>query len=300
MSHRRPDPRQAPLEQTLRRALRLAADSIEPGADGLDRIRSKIAAGPPAFVQTTRWTGWAYWCSRYFTGLLAAIGAVARYLEPIAMQMWYAFCAVVDRLWYAFADFMERFRPEDGGTGWVRWLRPGAAIAAAFLVVTGLSFAITAVPPALIQAAGNNTPIAGGGSGSGAPGQGHSSGVNGTGAPIGQSGSPSATASSSCKAGPASGSPSPSASPSPGTSSPTTSPTTSASPSPTPSGSSTDTGTPSPSPSPTDTAASGQATPSPPGSQPGSAAVPKPNISNPKTVQTPNPSASGPRSPCRS
>jgi hypothetical protein len=313
MSHRRPDPRRAPLEMTLRRALRLAADSIEPSADGLERIRSKITAGPPAPLQPS---GWALWRSRYLPllprlpglpGLLAALSAAARHLEPIAMRMWYAFCAVVDRLWYAFADFMERFRPEDGGTGWVRWLRPAAAIAAAFLVVTGLSFAVTAVPPALIQAAGNNTPAAGGGSGSGAPGQGHSSGVNGAGEPIGQSGTTSPTASSSCKAGPASASPSASPSPSPsGTSSPTGSPSPSSSPSPSPSGSSTDTSSPSPSPSPTDSGATGQATqspPGPPGSQPGSAGaktMPKPNISNPKTAQTPSPSASGSHSPCRS
>src|SRR6266704_1134091 len=44
MSHRRPDPRQAALENVLRNALRLAADSVEPAADGLDRIRARIAA----------------------------------------------------------------------------------------------------------------------------------------------------------------------------------------------------------------------------------------------------------------
>ncbi len=46
MSHSERQPRE--LEDVLRRALRMAADSVEPGADGLDRIRSRIRDAPDA------------------------------------------------------------------------------------------------------------------------------------------------------------------------------------------------------------------------------------------------------------
>jgi hypothetical protein len=305
MSHRRPDPTQAILEQRLRRALRLAADSIEPAGDGLDRIRTKIAAGPSPSVQLT---GWAAWRSRYLTSILAMLTAVAAFLEPIAMRMWYAFCAVVDRVWYAFADFMEQFRPEDGGTGWARWLRPAAALTAAFLVVVGLSFAVTAVPSALIKVSGNHNPVGGGGSGNGAGGSGHSGSLDGNGGQIGQGGSSAPTSSPSCQ--PGSGGHSPTATPSTSaTPSPTTTPTPTTSPTPSPSPSSGDSGSPTPSVTPTPTgSASAQATQSPssppglPGSQPGSAAadgVPGPAVSSPRPGQAANPSASGSKSPCR-
>jgi len=76
MSHRRPDPSQAMLEQTLRRALRLAADSIEPAGDGLQRIRGKIAAGPPPSL------GAAGWRARYMSGLLAMLMTAAWFSNP--------------------------------------------------------------------------------------------------------------------------------------------------------------------------------------------------------------------------
>ncbi len=116
MSHRRPDPRQAILEQTLRRALRRAADSVEPAADGLDRIRAKIAAGPTAPVQASGWAGWASragWRTRYLTGLLAALAVMARYLEPAWIRVRYAYGAVA-----------ERFKPDQRAGGWIGWLRP--------------------------------------------------------------------------------------------------------------------------------------------------------------------------------
>src|SRR5258707_9626914 len=75
MSHRRPDPRhQAGLEHALRHALRLAVDSVEPAADGLDRIRTKIAAQP----RVAR-TGWG---TTYLVGLVGMLSAVRRFREP--------------------------------------------------------------------------------------------------------------------------------------------------------------------------------------------------------------------------
>jgi hypothetical protein len=120
MSHRRPGPGQVPHERTLRSALRMAADSMEPAADGLDQIRSKIAAGPPAPFQLS---SWALWRSRYLPllprlpgvpGLLAALSAAARYLEPAGIKLRYAYGAV-----------MERFRPDARTPGGSRWPRLG-------------------------------------------------------------------------------------------------------------------------------------------------------------------------------
>ncbi|HEX7996426.1 MAG TPA: hypothetical protein VF506_21110, partial [Streptosporangiaceae bacterium] len=166
MSHRRPDPSQAVLEHTLRRALRLAADSIEPAGDGLERIRGKIAAGPPPPMMAT---GWAARRARYLSGLLAVLMTVAWYLEPIGK-----------RLWYAFAELAERFRPDADDTRKLRWLRPVGALTAAFVVMAGLSFAITTVPPAIIDYTSHHShPVASGGSGGGGPSSGNSGSPNG-------------------------------------------------------------------------------------------------------------------------
>ena len=302
MSHRRPDPTQAVLEQTLRRALRLAADSIEPAGDGLDRIRTKIAAGPSTSVHLTGWTAWR---SRYLTTILAMLTAVAAFLEPIAMRVWYAFCALVDRVWYAFGDFMEQFRPKDGHTGWARWLRPAAALTAAFLVVVGLSFAVTAVPPAIIKAVGNHNPGAGGGSGNGEPASEHSGSLGSNGG-LGQGGSSTPTSSPSCQSGSGAASHSPKATPpTSASSSPTNTPTPTPTPSPSPSPG--DSNSPSPSVTPTPTgSATAQVTQTPssppglPGSQPSldANAIPNPAATYPRHGQTANPSASGSRSGC--
>jgi hypothetical protein len=283
MSHRRPDPGQAVLEHTLRRALRLAADSIEPAGDGLERIRGKIAAGPPPPMMAT---GWAARRARYLSGLLAVLMTVAWYLEPIGK-----------RLWYAFAELADRFRPDAEDTRKVRWLRPAGALTAAFVVVAGLSFAITTVPPALIEATGKtSTPHADNRSGGGGPSSGNSGSPNGSGTQSSQGPNSSPNSSTSCSTGPSSsGTPSPSPSPSPTTSSPSTSP----SPSPTPTTSSPDTGSPSASPSPTDSA-TGQASQPADSSQPASPStgnIPGPTSATSKS--SPHPTASGTKGPCR-
>ncbi len=156
MSHRRPDPRQAGLEQTLRRALRLAGDSVEPAADGLDRIRAKISAGSPARAHWASWAsgpGLADWRTRYMTGLLAALAVAARYLEPAWIRVRYACGAVA-----------ERFKPDRRADGWLGWLRPAAALATGLLVVTGASWAIAGLPQ-VITSSGNSGPATTAGSG---------------------------------------------------------------------------------------------------------------------------------------
>src|SRR5271166_4755982 len=108
MTHRRPDPRQANLDGVLRHALRLAADSVEPAAGGLDRIRSKIAAR-----QSARARGWSI--------AVGAAGGAARgsrwRLNPAGLWLASAFAAVA-----------ERFRPDPNRAGWIGWLRPLAAV----------------------------------------------------------------------------------------------------------------------------------------------------------------------------
>ncbi len=121
MSHRRPDPRhQAGLEHALKHALRLAVDSVEPGADGLDRIRTKIAARPHVR---------AGWQTTYLAGLIGVLSTVWRFGEPAVIWLRYWTGAVA-----------ERFRPDLGRVGWLGWLRPAAAAATGLLVVTGARF----------------------------------------------------------------------------------------------------------------------------------------------------------------
>src|SRR5215472_2231366 len=151
MSHRRPEPRQAGLERALRYALRVAADSVEPAGGGLDRIRAKIAVGQPAL--RTRW--WTTPLAR----VLAVAGLVWGYLEIAAFWLRYGAGIVV-----------ERFRPELGRGGWVRWLRPAAGLATVLLVVTGVSWAATGLPLSPFTTTGNQRQYGGGGHSSSRPG----------------------------------------------------------------------------------------------------------------------------------
>jgi hypothetical protein len=273
MSHRRPDPRQAGLEQALRHALRLAVDSVDPAADGLDRIHAKIRARPRAVR-----TGWP---ATRVTGLLAVLSTVWRFGEPAAIWLRYWTGAVT-----------ERFRPDLGRAGWLGWLRPAAAVATGLLVVTGVSWAIAALPQ--VSSAGDSHNYTGpgsssrtapahqssqGGGGSRSPGTGHSSSAQA---------SRTCPASSTAPARPASSSPArsprPSSSPSP-------------SPSPTPSSSSsTQSGSPTPTGSPTGSPAanvqlSGQAMQS-------ATIATRPLYLTTKVNAKPSPRASRKNSPC--
>jgi hypothetical protein len=270
MSHRRPDLREAGLEHALRHALRLAVDSVEPAADGLDRIRTKIEARP----RVAR-TGWR---TAYPTGLLGLLRTVWRYLEPAIIWLRYWTGAVA-----------ERFRPDEGRVGWFGWLRPAAAVATGLLVVTGASWAIAALPQQFSPADDSHS-FGGPGSSTSA----HSSAQNGSQAGGStESSSPgprgSAQAPLSCRtpsptsSASASSTPTQSASASPTPSSTTPSPTPSSS---TPTGS--PTGSPSGSPS-ANSSVSGQAKQS---------ALALPQLSTPTTTAKPSASASSKRSPC--
>src|SRR5215471_15465822 len=149
MSHRRPtNPRQPALEGMLRNALRLAADSIEPGADGLDRIRAKISARQRA--QLPRWRT---------LPPIVVLWSLLRRLEPAIIWVRYAAGVVADR-----------FRPESerpGGAGWIGWLRPAAAVATGAFVVAAASWAIAALPQVIAPASHSSHYGPGGGGGGG-------------------------------------------------------------------------------------------------------------------------------------
>src|SRR5712692_975450 len=137
MSHPRPEPWQRDLEDVLRRALRTAADSVEPAADGLDRIRSRICARRPVP---------SGWNMAELAGPAGPGNPVLRHLLPVSIAAQAAFHAVV-----------QRFRPGPDGIGWYRWLRPAAALATGLFVVLAGSWAITALPQVFAPSASNGS-----------------------------------------------------------------------------------------------------------------------------------------------
>ena len=111
----------------------MAADSVEPAADGLDRIRAKISTRQPVH------SGWTTSAPAGF------LGTLWRWLEPAVIWLRYLAGAVV-----------ERFRPDPGRAGRLGWLRPAAALATGVFVVAAASWVITALP-AVITPANNST-----------------------------------------------------------------------------------------------------------------------------------------------
>jgi hypothetical protein len=158
MSHSESWPRD--LEDVLRRALRTAAQSVEPGDDGLDRIRSRISARRPVP---------SGWNMADLAGRAGPSNSVLRNLLRVSTGPRAPLYAVV-----------QRFRPRSDDIGWNRWLRPVAAVATGVFVVLAGSWALTALPQVIVSSAGDSSaPGAGGGrvpvvssSGSGAQGTG--------------------------------------------------------------------------------------------------------------------------------
>ncbi len=128
---RLPDPR-SDLDQALRSALHLAAESVEPGADGLDQIRAKIAARHSA--------GRRFWH--------AVNGAVSWWRRFWTRDFWQQ--SVIGAV-------IERFRPVQAG--WFGWLRPVAAITTGLFVVTAASWAVAAALPAAISTVTDSHPF---------------------------------------------------------------------------------------------------------------------------------------------
>ena len=257
MTHRRPDPSQAGLEEALRRALHAAVESVEPAANGLDRIRTKIAVRS---------------ISRSFDFAMGDLPpkVTRRRARPLIARMTPAFRLLGTRLAPLRTAAM-------GGFG---WMRPAAAVVTGMVVVAVASWVIVALPQAVrptSNAAGlGHTPQQNQASGPGSPKRGTqshgsaSAGPSATPTPTQSCTPPAAGPRKSRKPSP-NPSPSGSASPSP---SPSATPSPSASPSPSVSPSASPSASPSvgaPSPSPT-ASAPASAPPSAPPSAPASVA----------------------------
>lgn len=232
--------REFDYDDILRRALRAAADGIEPSGDGLERIRARLTTPRP----------------------LAAAWLMAGYTD-VALP-------ALARLWSTLGSLRAWLRPQPGGSApmgtayrhlapaLVRrygWLRP-AAVATAIVIAVAGGFALSQLPGAISNSGAENLPLSNSGT------HGHDGSVNsGT---VTQFPGPSNTS------GPGSGilHPSPSASPtcSPSPkrrdsgSQPKPKPTPSRTPTPSPTATPTATTTPTPTPTPTDT---GTPTPTP-------------------------------------
>ncbi len=125
MSSHSSEPFNDDFDRVIRDALMAAVDSVEPGGDGLERIRAKIVVRQA--VRASRWRiphsrGAARWRPFQLSG--AWLTAMSE--------------AVV-----------ERFKPDPNRAGWFGWLRPAAAIATGVFVVTAASWAVAALPAAI-------------------------------------------------------------------------------------------------------------------------------------------------------
>lgn len=219
-------------EEALRRALHAAADSLEPSADGLKRIRARLSPPRPLSVA---WliALWGMLCGFAAVRLEPALTRLAEQLRPALGSL---------RAWFSPGGARHRRRR-------VWWQQPSVAIAAVVVVAAAAGISLSGLPSEITQGTTQSqNSHNGGGAGGGQKG----SGLNGSGQPYGAPGtgkhgrtaSPSASPSASSTKGaaapsPGQPSPSPSASPMP---SPTPSPTSTPTPTPTPSDSSGTTG----------------------------------------------------------
>jgi len=74
-------------EEALRRALHAAADSIEPSADGLQRIRERISRPGLSFESATVWyTELVTRLSRWAAPVAAGLRVVADFFRPAAVS----------------------------------------------------------------------------------------------------------------------------------------------------------------------------------------------------------------------
>lgn len=268
-------------EAILRRCLHAEAESVEPGGDGLQRIRARLKKPQPFLV------AW----------LLAD--------SDVARPVFNGLEAAGDWCLQALRSVTDRFRPAVTvyGRG-LGWLRPAAAMTTAIFVVAAGVFAAMELPQAISQTGSLQLPFLQGsrpGGGSGRPHEnGHGTLMPGAVAPGGGPGGGSRPAGSSPSCSPSGTGkhgqpPAPSSSPS---STPSSTPSSSPSPSSTP----TPTSTPTPSPTPTP---SDSATPSV-SSATGAADASDASYANPAVtllsveLAPPSPAASASPSPCSS
>jgi hypothetical protein len=117
-------------DDVLRRALHVAAESIEPSADGLERIRARLGT-PPALS----FASVVAWYSEVAT-------RIVEWAAPILRTALEAFWSIIDRFRPAAAE------PGQNGPHF-GWLRPMAAMGTAIFVVAAGAFAIMTLPQAI-------------------------------------------------------------------------------------------------------------------------------------------------------
>ena len=135
--------REFDYDDILRRALRTAADGIEPSADGLERIRARLTMPRPLAVA---------WLMVGYTEV--ALPALAR-------------------AWSALSSLRVRLRPGSGQAAQARaayrhlapalvrrygWLRP-AAVASAIVIAVAGGFALSQLPGAISNSGAENLPL---------------------------------------------------------------------------------------------------------------------------------------------
>ena len=232
-------------EASLRTALHAAADSLEPRADGLERIRARLRQPRPVYLT---------WAQTVSTEIVMHTPA---WLQDAVYRVADSFRLAYERFAPAQAPGRHRYRAQG-------LLRPLAAMAVVMFIVAAGTYVAIDASTAIFPSSSSSQP-------GGAPGNGGHSGAPASHAPhTGGTQSAAGTgsrssASPTCK--PASPKPGPSSTPPPPPPSPSASPS--------PSGSSTSTDTASP--SPTDTSA----TTTPAASAPPSVAPPPPAASSP-------------------
>jgi hypothetical protein len=145
-------------EAVLRRALHAAADALEPGIDGLERIQSRLGRPRPVAVA---------WAEAAWTDL--------RLRAPVGVQT--AFERIAGGIRLAW----ERFGPTAGMPGGrasrtLKWLRPLAALGVTVFIVAAGAYVAIDAQQAIFPSSSNSQNQSGGGSGP----AGNSTGGSGT------------------------------------------------------------------------------------------------------------------------
>jgi hypothetical protein len=169
-------------EEALRRALFSAAQSIEPAADGFERIQARLSTPRPTLIA---------WIEGVWSHLLHRSPA---FIEDFARKLSGAVAFVWDRFGPTPATSGRRSGP-------LSWLRPAAAMTVAIFVVAAGAYVGLSTSDFISQSAGVHSQT-GGGSGQGGKGGGGtpqsttSSGFRSGGSP---SPTPSSSSSTKCK-----------------------------------------------------------------------------------------------------
>jgi len=138
-------------EELLRRALRVAADSVEPAGDGLERIRARLTTPRPAVA------AWMMSGTEPAVLRMRPLLTRLRQVSESALDRLWAGRSALDRLW-AGRSALDRLW---AGRGALRahlalrahpaWLRPAAAMAAFVVIIGSGALAIRALQHTITQ-----------------------------------------------------------------------------------------------------------------------------------------------------